>query len=630
MLLGAISFVNLQAREYHVAIDGSNSNPGTVSQPLRTISYASQLAEPGDEIVIHEGIYRERITPLRGGESETRRIVYRAARNEKVSIKGSEVVTGWKKHSGTVWKVILPNSFFGDYNPFTDTIWGDWFNDHGRKHHTGEVYMNDRSFFESATLDGVLEPVPVEDAVDREGSIYSWYCESDDKNTTIYANFHGSNPNKELVEINVRKACFYPERTGVNYITIRGIHLSQAATQWAAPTAEQIGLIGTHWSKGWIIEECIISHSKCVGIALGKERSTGHNVWLRNPEKDGATHYNEVIFRALKIGWSQENIGTHIIRNNTIYECGQAGIVGSLGAVFSQIYNNHIYSTWGKRMFSGAEMAGIKIHASVDMIISDNCIHHTGRGLWLDWMAQGTRVTGNLLYENTTDDLFVEVNHGPYMVDNNIFLSPVAIRDWSEGGAFAHNLVNGLVSINKSYVNRATPYLLAHSTEVAALRDIGFGDDRFFNNIFIRPENTREDNWAPKGRIAEYGLEGYQETEFEIMTGGNVYYNGALPYKNEAGHQKKPTFNPGISIEKKGNEFILSVDLDNAVKNPDTKMVSTELLGETIISGLPWENPDGSELEINVDYFGNERSGDNPVAGPFRDIKEGRNEIRVW
>ena len=29
----------------------------------------------------------------------------------------------------------------------------------------------------------------------------------------------------------------------VNYITIRGFHMSQAATQWAAPTAEQIGLI---------------------------------------------------------------------------------------------------------------------------------------------------------------------------------------------------------------------------------------------------------------------------------------------------------------------------------------------------------------------------------------------------
>jgi hypothetical protein len=31
-----------------------------------------------------------------------------------------------------------------------------------------------------------------------------------------------------------------------------------------------LGLIGTHWSKGWIIENNVISHSICSGIALGK------------------------------------------------------------------------------------------------------------------------------------------------------------------------------------------------------------------------------------------------------------------------------------------------------------------------------------------------------------------------
>ena len=41
---------------------------------------------------------------------------------------------------------------------------------------------------------------------------------------------------------------------------------------------------------------------------------------------------------------------------------------------------------------------------------------------WTGWRrAPGSR--GNLLYDNTTDDLFVEVNHGPFLVDNNVFLS---------------------------------------------------------------------------------------------------------------------------------------------------------------------------------------------------------------
>ena len=46
--------------------------------------------------------------------------------------------------------------------------------------------------------------------------------------------------------------------------------MRHAATPWAPPTAEQVGLIGTHWSKGWIIEDNVVSHSICSGIALGK------------------------------------------------------------------------------------------------------------------------------------------------------------------------------------------------------------------------------------------------------------------------------------------------------------------------------------------------------------------------
>jgi len=71
-----------------------------------------------------------------------------------------------------------------------------------------------------------------------------------------------------LVEINVREARFYPDQPGRNYITFRGFRMCQAAAQWAAPTAEQIGLIGPHWSKGWIIENNVISNSKCSGISL--------------------------------------------------------------------------------------------------------------------------------------------------------------------------------------------------------------------------------------------------------------------------------------------------------------------------------------------------------------------------
>jgi len=223
-------------------------------------------------------------------------------------------------------------------------IQDDWFTDKGRPHHTGEVYLNGKSLYEARLLERVLNPQPHPDSRDPEASTWTWFCEGDEQNNYIYANFHGKNPNQELVEIKVRDSCFYPAKPGCDYITIRGFRTSQAAKQWAAPTAEQIGLIGAHWSKGWIIENNIISDSKCSGITLGKDHRTGHNVWSKDRNKDGATHYNEVIVRALAAGWSREMIGSHIVRNNVIFNCEQAGICGSMGGAFSQITNNHIHS----------------------------------------------------------------------------------------------------------------------------------------------------------------------------------------------------------------------------------------------------------------------------------------------
>ncbi len=273
------------ATEYHVSVQGDDTNDGSSSMPLKTISAAAALAQPGDTVTVHEGTYRERITPPRGGESDARRITYQAAPGENVVIKGSEVIRGWERFAPGVWKVTLPNSFFKNYNPYKDLIEGDWFTGKGRPHHTGEVYLNGKSLFESHLIERVLHPQPNTDIRDREGSTYTWFCESDDKHTYIYANFHDKDPNRELVEINVRDSIFYPDRPGRNYITIRGFRLAHAATQWAAPTAEQIGLIGTHWSKGWIIENNVISDSKCSGITLGKDRATGHNVWNKDPRE---------------------------------------------------------------------------------------------------------------------------------------------------------------------------------------------------------------------------------------------------------------------------------------------------------------------------------------------------------
>ncbi|HID78689.1 MAG TPA: DUF1565 domain-containing protein [Planctomycetaceae bacterium] len=602
LVLFALAFTipRAAAREIHVAVTGDDRNGGSAEEPLRTISAAARLAQPGDVITVHGGTYRERVTPPRGGSSDAERITYRAAPGEKVEIKGSEVVKGWKPDRGNVWKVVLPNAFFGDDNPYAERIEGDWFSPRSRTHHTGEVYLNGIPLWEAARLEDVYTA--------KDGKRW-WYGEVDDQNTVLWADFGPGDPNQELVEINVRPACFYPDRPGVNYITVRGFIMRHAATQWAPPTAEQIGLVGTHWSKGWIIEDNVISDSRCTGITLGKY----HDPLDRREASAG--QYNETIRQALEHGWSKEHIGSHIVRHNTIYRCEQAGICGSMGGAFSVVTGNHIYDVWVKRLFAGAEIAGIKLHGAIDTVISHNHIHCVGRGIWLDWMAQGARVTANLLYDNSTEDMFFEVNHGPLLVDNNILFSPVAFRIMSEGGAFAHNLVAGAVLLHPE-LRRRTPFHKPHSTELAGLSVTRCGDDRWYNNLFT-------------GRT---GLIAYDEVEQPVWMAGNVFLADAQPSK----HEKAPVVEPQAPgsaelVARPEGKVRLKMRFDDRWLAPrDRRLVTTQLLGKARLPKQGYTRPDGRPLKIDADYFGRARNATNPAPGPLARPKPGTWDIQVW
>jgi len=591
-------------REYHVATSGDDARDGTAAQPLRTIQAAADRAQPGDVITVHEGVYRERIDPPRGGTSDQRRIVYQAAPGDKVVIKGSEPVTGWEKVGHDTWKVTLPDSFFGDFNPFKDVIRGDWFNPKGRVHHTGAVYLNGHWLTEAAKLDDVLKPAGKNPLWFTQAGPAGNDSDKDDdgaKTTIIWAQFPGVDPNKENVEINARQAVFYPSEPGCDYITVRGFTLEQAATPWAPPTAEQIGLIGTHWSKGWVIENNTIRYSVCTGVTLGKYGDEWDN------RAQSAKGYVGTINRALENGWSKENIGHHVVRGNHISHCEQAGIVGSLGPVFSTIVGNEIHDIHVRHLFTGAEMAGIKLHGAIDTLVAFNHIHHTYRGIWLDWMAQGARVLGNRLHDNGRGfDLFLEVNHGPMMIDNNLFLSERNLLDWSQGGAFAHNLFTGRIAPRPER-RRETPYHKPHSTEVAGLHNIPGGDHRFYNNIFAGGS----------------GLAPYDKAAFPMQMAGNLFLGGARPAKAETDAAVLPEAAPNVKLVETPEGLVLEITLDKSWLPKNRPLVTTELLGKTRIAGLPFKQPDGTPYRL--------RKSETPLPGPFAEPwPDGRQTLKVW
>ena len=598
---GCISLFHQGGNEIHVAVTGSDLNAGSKSAPLETIQAAAEKAMPGDTVTVHAGVYREHVNPPRGGISDSKRITFQAAQGEDVTITGSEPAKGWVKESGDTWKLTLPNSYFGKFNPFASTVLGDWFDPRGRVHHLGMVYLNGDWLAEAVSGEEVLKPMTATPL---------WFASVDPTSTVIRAQFLGIDPNRADVEIAKRYTVFTPEKTNIDYITVRGFKLKNAASNWAAPTSGQHGLVTAYWCKGWIIEDNEISYSRCCGIALGKYSDEWDN--KRGSQKG----YHATIVDALKTGgWHKDKIGGHRVRRNHIHHCGQTGIVGSLGCAFSRVENNEIHDINKQGIWGGAEMAGVKFHGAIDTVISGNHIYRCGAsgGLWLDWMSQGVQVTGNLLHDNENCDIFTEVNHGPHVIANNILLSPVSYHSCSSGGAYAHNLITG--GVNAAPDGRQTPYHQAHSTEVAGRRDSPLGDVRWYNNLLA----------------GKSSLTSYDKASLPVAAAGNVFTKGAQSSTFDEATLLKPDFDPGITLTQQADGWYLELNVDKAwATEQKRRVVGTEMLGKAVIPDLPFENADGSPLKIDTDYFGKKRDTTNPFPGPFEVKESGKQKIKVW
>ena len=649
---------------YYVNASASRDGNGSREMPFRHINDAAAVAVAGDEVLVAPGIYREYVNPIHAG-TEAQRIVYRSLEPLGAVITGAELLTGWQPFQGNVWTNRVRNGVFGAYNPYTTFVCGDWYFAPTVRH-TGSVFLNDLAMYETVSLEACLAGEPDPCAWNQEEARYLWYTEQDGEETVLYANFQGLDPNLEKVEITVRRNCFMPDKTGVGYITVSGFDIQKAATTWAPPAAYQDGMIGPHWSRGWIIEDCEISGSRCCGISLGKYRDPENDMYFYTRHVKSPTQMErDAVCRGQYHGWLKENVGGHIIRRCHIHHCEQTGIVGRMGGVFSTIEDCHIHHICNSQQLGGAETAGIKLHAAIDVTIRRNHIHHCIMGVWCDWQAQGARITQNLLHDNTppagrphaqgamfSTDVFIEVGHGPTLIDNNLLLSPVSVTIPSQGIACVHNLFLGSFSLINSGVDsvvngqrepRYTPYHIRHRTEVAGFMTILHGDDRIYNNIFVQqypvtaPEKTpRNNDYQVVGTSPFDIFPGYEEWishfmmdqepnmgalatyhfgHLPVWVKGNAYFNGATVSKHEADHFVSED-HVSVSLCEKDGKPCLDTGLFALLKDFRDGLVDSDLLGQAFEPEQRFENPDGTAILFDRDYFGGHRGVDT-LPGPF-------------
>ena len=304
--------------------------------------------------------------------------------------------------------------------------------------------------------------------------------------------------------------------------------------------------------------------------------------------------------------------GDHIVRGNVIRKCGQAGIAGQKGATRSLIHGNLIEDTNYRREFGGWETAAIKFHNSVDTVISDNLIRgvfHQKQGafgIWIDFGNQGIRVSGNIVYNTQAATLFLEMNHGPTLVDNNVFVGQ-PVRSNSEATVFAHNLFVDCAYVYSPDTERRSGYFKPHTTESAGRKTGTAQDEKWFNNLFIR-QGLDQVKTAP----------GY-ESDY------NVFLEGAKKSGFGDEHSVVSDSATGFTVEDIALGALISFSLDDTSLWPEGPLVNPDLVGVFGTVGQTIEDRDGRGIEVATDIHG--KAYAPPMPGPLANVKPGLNRF---
>ena len=382
----------------------SDSNPGTKEQPLLTINKAAQVLQPGERVVIMQGVYRECVVPARGGTAPSKMISYEAAPGAEVVVKGSHLVkTGWEPSAGfnakhfargglaaeKIYQLDIRDLDYRGYNPFG---MASIMLDRHYLYPTREELDRHLARRGLVYVDGKrLKQVTLYHQLVEQDGVY-WV---EDNGLTLHVRLPGdADPSRHEVELVTQEQVFAPRVRGLAYIRIKGITFEHAANGFPPP---QRGLVSATSGHHWIIEDCTIRHANSVGLDIG------------------AHDWNAI---------TPPLVGYMIVRRNHIHDVGICGVAG-IGMHETLIESNLIEDIGWHNVELMWETGGIKLHVANSCLIRNNVIRHIewAPGLWLDYLNVNNRVTNNVIgdvREVHHGCLYMEASHEPNMFDHNI------------------------------------------------------------------------------------------------------------------------------------------------------------------------------------------------------------------
>ncbi len=505
----------------------TDSNPGTEDQPFRTVNAAAAVAQPGDVVCIHAGIYRERVNPLRGGEPG-RPITYRAASGERVSLRGSDLIEAvWEsvprystinrlpiaalRTGAQAYQGVCDPVTYGSFSPFV-TQYNRWAVARPLEASLSELRGRVAAFRKKITdsdgsgtekvnweqklaafeqeLDQRAHPTDprlyitlgqiflhgsplqeVERVSDLAAVPGTWLVSPEGDELWVHFPDQPGSAVLREVEVSVRHTVFAPLQRGLGHITLEGITIEHGANYfptWGEGRWGQAGLVSTRGGHHWTIRRCVIRHAKAIGLDCGSEGG--------REQGEGGPAFPDGGHHALL----QSIAGDHLIEHNDISDNGHCGVCGighhRTRLLYNRIERNNslgLTAPWW-------EFAGVKFHFCPDVRIEGNIIRdNEAHGIWLDNQFQGARVTRNFIVNNLWSGINLEYGRGPCLVDNNV----IALTRQGDG-IYGHDVAEMTIAHNLLYANSNFGVWLAYCTSRVPVGD-ACSDHRILNNMIL-------------------------------------------------------------------------------------------------------------------------------------------------
>jgi parallel beta-helix repeat protein len=631
--------VSGEGRIWVVAQDNSRASdqgPGTAEEPFKTISRAAERAEPGDEVLVHAGVYRERVAPARGGVAG-RPIVYMAAPGEAVIVKGSDILRGpfvATEHSASIYMVKLDQDVFHGVNPYATTATISptdlKFSPNQSLHKTlGQIFVDGARFLE------------VDDIAQLKSIPSSWLAISGGQSLLIHFPSRGGNPSQHLVEYSVRNRVFAPYKRGLGYITVRGFTFEDCANPrlgdfWRSG-GHQDGMVSTRSGHHWIIEENEIRYANSLGLDFGSEGGADQ----------GSTQVSEST-----VGWD-------LIWNNTIADNGQSGAAG---------YGSHFVKIIGNRFernnilgWPSYEAAGLKTHFFYNGVIEGNLFRDNDcPAIWLDNTYKNDRITRNIILNSTEEGIFVEMGFGPLLIDNNVIAytragDGIYAHD-SSGITIAHNLLLAntdwgirmrVIADRKALVTNG---VAPDSNDKAIVET---SNERVVGNLLIDNYGgtiTLPPHWIrSKNNVSDFNA---------FATGSQIHWSGVLnpmfAFDNCGGRvspdeikqavfghlkslpknqQPDPALWPDFQLLTLNQwQAISGYEAHSAIakfKSPSSINTDSFLLTLTA-EQFPWKMQHIPAVKgVDRDYFRQPMPQEDSLPGPFQNLHQGENDLML-